>query len=420
MRWRNWSGSQSCRPTAYHEPETEEQIRQVVADATGTIRVAGSGHSFPPLVPSDDTLLSLANYTGIVTVDPDAETATVRAGTTIRQCNRALAAHGLALRNMGDVDRQTLAGALATGTHGTGQSFGVLATDVDRLRLVTADGTVRELSPDNGAPFHAAQVSLGALGVITELTLNVRPAYRLREVKRPMPLEEALDRWPNLLSDHRHAEFWWFPHADIALVKTLDETDDPLNPRSSLEERLENLAWGALCRVGSSIPLLAPACNRLAGASVLPESQIAASHEVFPTERSVRFEEMEYGVPTGAGPAALRELTAVAEAHRIQFPIEFRHVAGDSIPLSPAHGRDTEFLAVHTYHRRNHEAYFEASEQVFRKHDGRPHWGKRHSLTAAQLAERYPKWEQFLDLRRDFDPDGLFTNEHLRRVLGAS
>jgi L-gulonolactone oxidase len=422
MEWSNWSGSATCRPSSVHHPRTLAEVQRAVraAGPDDTVRVAGAGHSFPPVATSDDVLVSLEEYTGLVAVDESAGTATVRAGTTIHDLNAALAAHGLALENMGDIDRQAIAGAVATGTHGTGDGFGVVADTVERLRLVTADGATRELDPSDGDAFRAACVSLGTLGVVTELTLSVRPAYRLAEHSYTASVETVLADLDDLRADNDHFEFWWFPHTDTAWVKTLNETDAPDDPTPAYEERVENLAWEGICRLGTALPGAAtPWLNRATVATFDETRAVGPSHEVYPTARDVRFDESEFGVPDDDAVAAFRDLRETVESHRVQFPVEFRTVAGDDLPLSPAYGRDSVFLACHRYHRKPYREFLTDCAATLAPYDARPHWGKHHWYGADEFARLYPEWDTFQRVRREFDPDGRFLNDHLARVFGV-
>lgn len=425
-RWHNWSGEVSCRPTGIYRPTTEEELREVIAgrpSSVETVRVAGSGHSFSPVVPSDDVLISLSEYTGVVDVDPDNERATVRAGTPLHELTAQLADHGLAMENLGDIDRQSIAGALSTGTHGTGEAFGVLSTQVSGLRLVTADGEVLDLDPDSDPDrFRAAQVSLGALGVVSQVTLDLVPAYRLEQREHKRPLEEVLGDLNRYRSDHRNFEFFTFPYTDDALVKTLDETDEPATSSSELlDESFENVAWEAMCRVGDLLPPSSKYMAKLASATISTSHEVGPAHEIFPTARDVRFNETEYGVPADRGAAALRAIRELVErrSEPVQFPVEFRYVAGDDIPISPAYGDDRVFVAVHKYHRRPYREFFDACEDVFAEFDGRPHWGKHHTLTAEDLVDLYPEWDLFQEVRGDLDPEGLFCNDHLADLFGV-
>jgi L-gulonolactone oxidase len=382
--------------------------------------VAGSGHSFPPVVSTGDALVSLEDYTGVVEVDTETAQATVKAGTTLHDLNQTLADHGLAMANLGDIDAQTVAGAISTGTHGTGIDLGVLSTQVAKLRLVRADGETVELTPADGDPFRAAQVSLGALGVVSEVTLDLVPAYDLELHARPMPIEACLADLDRLRSENRHVEFFWFPHTDTAFVKTMNETDaERTGSGGDFDSRVENVAWEAMCRLSTAVPATTPWMSRLAAASFSEERSVGPSHEQFAHDRAVRFTESEWSVPVDAGPEVVREIRSWIDRTDadVCFPVEFRYVGGDDIPLSPAYGRDSAFVAAHKYHRKAAETYFDAVGSICGARDGRPHWGKRHEYDADDLAPRYPEWDTFHAVRREFDPEGLFLNDHLRGLF---
>lgn len=417
--WENWSGSVRARPRSVHYPETEAELRTVVENAEETLRVAGAGHSFPPVAKSDETFVSLERYTGLVDVDPEGRRVTVRAGTPLSALTDALAEHGLMLENMGDIDAQSIAGALSTGTHGTGTDFGVMATQVAGLSLITADGEVLKLDGDDDR-FPFAQVSLGTLGVVSTVTLDVVDDYRLRERKFPADVDDVLANIEEY-RDHRNFEFWWFPHTDTAFVKILEETDEPGSPgrRDDIEERIENLAWEGLCRVGDRIRPAAPSLTRFVTGTFAESERVGPAREIYPTTRAVRFNETEYGVAREDSATVLEDLRDVVESHNVMFPVEFRDVASDSIPLSPAHGRASTFVAVHAYHRREYEPLVRDVEAVFDRYDGRPHWGKHHTKTATDFETLYPDFEKFRDVRTQLDPDGVFLNDHLRDVFGV-
>lgn len=426
--WSNWSGIVSCQPAELARPASLQELCDTVRrvrDAGGTLRVAGSGHSFSPLVATDGTLVSLDRLSGVVGVDPLAAQATVRAGTLVRDLGPPLASYGLALHNQGDIDAQTLAGAIATGTHGTGITLGSMSTQVAGLALVTADGEVVECSAQqDGDLFDAARLSLGVLGVVALVRLQLRPSYRLIEVKDKLPLEECLADAETHATLHRHFELFWFPHSDRVAIKTLDETATPPNAsrlkRVVVDLLFENAAFWLVSEACRLRPSWSPAVSRLCSRLISRGERVDASYRIFPSPRLVRFNEMEYAVPAGRGPDCLRELRAVfeREGRCVHFPVEYRYVAADDIWLSPFHGRDSAVIAVHTYRGMPYEDFFAAAEAVFRNHRGRPHWGKCHRLRAAELAALYPRWEDFGALRRRLDPSGVFLTPYLRTLLG--
>ena len=426
--WSNWSGEVRCGPVAIERPRSLEELVAVVrrtAAAGRNLRVTGSGHSFTPLVATDGVLLSLDNASGDVPVDRDAMVASIPGGMRLRALGEALFSRGVAMTNLGDIDAQTLAGALATGTHGTGVGLGSLSTQLAGLTLVTAAGEVVTCEAEREPEiFQAARVSLGALGVTWRVQLKVVPAYRLRYVRKGLDLEECLSHIPEL-SAHRHFEFYWFPHTRRVDAKTMDVTDETPSAdglgRWLNDVVLENGAFGLLCEACRLAPRLTAPVSRLCARLVSEGTRVGPSHRIFATPRLVRFVEMEYAVPVERGADCLREIRRYVEEARVRvhFPVEFRFVKGDDVWLSPAHGRDSAYIAVHQYRGMAYQEYFSAVEAIFRNHRGRPHWGKLHTRTAGDLAALYPMWEHFHAVRRRLDPGGLFLNPYLRTLLGA-
>jgi L-gulonolactone oxidase len=424
--WRNWAGDEACEPAVVERPASAAGVAAAVgraADAGRAVRVAGSGHSFTPAVLTDGTLLHLGRMTGIVEADPGSGRVRVRAGTTIRALNEQLAGRGLALENLGDIDAQTIAGALATGTHGTGARLPGLAGQVEALELVTATGDVVELDGSDQTALRAARVSLGALGVVTEVTLRCLPAYTLRGADASEPLEEVLAALDERVDGHRHFELFTFPHSCLALTRTNDVVDAPPSPRSAARAYVEdvllgNRAFEALCLLGRAAPRAIPRINRMAGRLAGAGVRVDRSDRIFATPRLVRFTEMEYALPRAAAPEALRAMKAAAERFDVSFPLELRFTAGDDALLSPTAGEDTAFVAVHVFRGMAWEPYFRAVEAIADAHGGRPHWGKRHFQTAATLAPRHPGWEEFQAVRARLDPEGRFANGYVDRVLG--
>jgi len=427
-RWRNWAGNQQCAPTSVHRPVDEDELAAVVKGAVAAgerVKAVGAGHSFTGAALTDGRHVRLDRYSRILAHDPTRGLVTVQAGITLRQLNDELAARGLALENLGDIAYQSVAGALSTSTHGTGARLGTLSTQVRGLRLVTGDGSIVECSADEEPTLFApARVGVGALGLISTVTLQTVPRFHLAAVEEPLRLDAVLEALDDHVDGHDHFEFFWVPHTGWALTKTNDRTDRPAAPRSRWRSfrddiLLANVAFGALCRLGRWRPSLVP---RLARA--LPSTgrvtYVERSDRVFASPRFVRFYEMEYAVPRAAAAEAVRSLRTWVERSglHISFPVEVRFVAGDDIALSPAYGRDTCYVAVHVYRGTQFHQYFSAVEQIMGDLGGRPHWGKLHFQTAATLAPRYPRWDDFQSARRRLDPDGRFTNDYTDRVLG--
>jgi FAD-linked oxidoreductase len=424
--WSNWSGSVRFTPrstvTPASVPALQEIVREVGARG-GKLRVAGSGHSFAPLVKTSDTLVTLDQLSGIDAID--GHRARIQAGTQLSWLGKELAKRGFGMTNLGDINKQTLAGAVSTGTHGTGLKLGSISTQLRGLSMVLASGEqVHCSATQNAELFDAARVSLGALGIITAMDIELEPAYRLKLIKRNMPLDECLEQSLDLAKLYRHFEFFWMPHTQLTQVKLMDWTDQPESSNgltTASELVLENGLFGLLSRLVRMNPKWAPGVSRLI-ANISPSNQstmVADCHRAFATARLVRFQEMEYELPIERGPDAMRELAEYVNSKPVlvHFPIEYRHVRGDDIWLSPFYGRDSVSISVHQYVGMEHERYFAAAEAIFLNHGGRPHWGKIHSLGARDLAALYPRWHDFQRLRRELDPKGLFLNPLLQRLF---
>jgi len=427
-RWTNWTGDQSCQPLRIERPRTVDELKSVVAAATAAgetpIRVAGAGHSFGDLVGTTGVLISLDDLAGLLGYDEVSGRVKVAAGTRLHQLNGLLDEVGRAMANLGDIDVQSVAGASSTATHGTGARLGNLATQVVSLDIVTADGTVRTV--EAGDELQAARVSLGALGVISALTLETVPSFRLHGLDERRPLDETLMRLDEFTDVNDHFEFWAFPHTDYALCRTNNRTDEPVRTRGRVanyvsETLLENTVLDLISRTGRRFPSQIPRLNRLVTRAFSESDRVDVGHEIFSSVRSVRFTESEWAVPRDAAASVVRDIRDVIDKRGfdVNFPLEVRFVAPDEQSfLSPSWGRDTSYIAAHMYQGMEWEPFLRAVQDVALAHDGRPHWGKRHFLTAADLAPKYPMWERFQQVRSVFDPDGVFTNDHVRRVLG--
>ncbi|MDQ3644544.1 MAG: FAD-binding protein [Actinomycetota bacterium] len=429
--WRNWAGDQACSPGSLEQPADVDAVAAAVTRAAARgrgVRVAGAGHSFTDAVLTDGTLLSLERMRRVLDVDTAGGLVRVQAGITLRELNGALSELGLALENLGDIDVQSVAGACATGTHGTGGRLRNLSAAIESLELVTADGSTVELNEAGDADgWRAARVSVGALGVVTAVTLRVVPAFTLEGVDSSLALEEALEGLDEHVDGNDHFEFFTFPHSDLALTRTNNRVDEPARPRSRGREWFDdvlvrNHVFGAGCRMGRRWPRLVPHINRAISRASHASRRVDHSYAIFASPRRVRFTEMEYAVPRTRAAEAVRAVRVVSDegGFDVSFPIEVRFVAADDALLSPAAGRDSCYIAVHSYEGVEWEPYFRAVEKVIGGFEGRPHWGKRHFQTAGTLSSRYPEWERFAAVRARLDPDGRFANRYVSRVLGSA
>ncbi|HEY1854633.1 MAG TPA: D-arabinono-1,4-lactone oxidase [Solirubrobacterales bacterium] len=427
--WRNWAGDQSCRPAAVAAPANREDLVAAIAaaaEAGRKVSVAGSGHSFTETALTDGTLIHLGALAGVLEADAASGLVRVGGGTVLAQLNEELARLGLAMENLGDIDRQTIAGAISTGTHGTGAGLPNISAQVEGIELALGDGTVRELTVA-GEPqlLAAARVGLGALGAIAAVTLRCVPAFTLHRVDTQRPLAEVLDDFDRLAAVNDHFELFTFPYSDLALVLERNRTEQPPRPRARAaaflnDVALENWALGALAASGRALPVAIPVLARLAGKLGTGSTMTERSDRVFVNERRVRFTEMEYALPREHGPEAARRVIEWVRANRypVFFPIEMRVGAGDDALLSPAHQRESAYVAVHQYRGMEWRPYFEAVAGIMASYGGRPHWGKRHFQTAATLAPLYPRWSEFAVARDELDPGRVFANEYAQRVLG--
>src|SRR4051812_22797787 len=428
-RWVNWAGDQSCRPARILRPRSRDELAEAVAAAAAAgekVRVAGSGHSFTEAALTEGTMVRLEALSGVLDADRDSGLVRVGGGTVLAELNEDLARLGLAMENLGDIDRQTIAGAISTGTHGTGARLRSISAQVEGMELVLGDGSARHLNiATDPELLRAARVGVGALGAISAVTLRCVPAFTLSRVDSPHPREQVLDIFGERAAAHEHFELFTFPYSDLALVLERNRSEEPPRPRGRAaaylnDVVLENWALEALAATGKAIPRLIPTLSRLAGRLASGSRTSDRSDRVFANERRARFTEMEYALPREHGPEAARRVVEWVRSNRypVFFPIEMRVSAAEDASLSPAHGRDTAYVAVHQYRGMEWRPYFEAVEAIMDDYGGRPHWGKRHFQTAATLAPRYPAWEEFQRARDLLDPQRVFANEYTNRVLG--
>jgi FAD-linked oxidoreductase len=427
--WTNWAGLAEADPVQELIPHDAGDVVDAVMSAREkqlTVKMPGSGHSFTDIAVTDGVLLRPNALRGIVAVDRDAMTVTALAGTPLHELNAALERLDLSLHNMGDIDQQTLAGAISTGTHGTGGQVSSLSMQVEGLELVTGDGTLlRADRSQHTDVLDVARIGLGALGVITAITMRVEPLFVLEAHEAPMRWDRAMGEFDAMAAENHHVEMYWFPHTDRLLTKrnnrTLDEAEPLSRFRGWLDDAfLSNRAFGWTNKLGNARPSLIPRINKISARALSERHYSDVPHKVFTTPREVVFREMEYAVPREAGLDALREVRALIDRSdwRISFPVEIRVCPGDDVPLSAAYGRDSIYLAFHMNPQTDHLDYFGRVEELLRGYDGRPHWGKLNTRTADDLAPAYPRWQEFQAVRDRLDPDRVFTNPYLDRVLG--
>ncbi|MFF7358158.1 MULTISPECIES: D-arabinono-1,4-lactone oxidase [Streptomyces] len=428
--WRNWGGNVSARPARQVAPASVEELAAAVRRAAEDglkVKAVGTGHSFTSIAATDGVLIRPQLLTGIRTIDRSSMTVTVEAGTPLKRLNAALAREGLSLANMGDIMEQTVSGATSTGTHGTGRESGSISAQIKGLELVTADGSVLTCSEkENPEVFAAARTGLGALGVITAITFAVEPLFLLTAREEPMPFERVLAEFDQLWAENEHFEFYWFPHTDSTNTKRNNRSAGPEQPVGQLagwfeDEFLSNGVFQVAQWVGRAAPATVPAIARISSKALSARTYTDIPYKVFTSPRRVRFVEMEYAVPRAALVETLRELKAMVERSglRVSFPVEVRTAPADDITLSTASGRDSAYVAVHMFRGTPYQAYFTAAERIFTAHEGRPHWGKVHTRDAEYFARVYPRFGEFTALRDRLDPERLFQNDYLRRVLGS-
>jgi L-gulono-1,4-lactone dehydrogenase len=427
--WRNWAGNETARPVRVVTPrsaqEVADEVRRAAADGL-TVRMAGTGHSFTPAAATDGVLLRPGGLTGIRSVDPEAGLVTVEAGCPLQALNASLLAHGLSLANMGDIQVQTVAGAIQTGTHGTGRDIGGMAAQVAGLELVLADGTITTCTADDSPSlFDAARVGLGALGIVTGVTFRVLPSFLLEAREEPMRWSEVISRLDELTSQNEHFEFYWFPHTEGCLTKRNNRSAGPARPLGRMrylldDELLSNTLFGVTCRLGHAFPAVITTVNGAAGKALGSRTYVDAAYKVFTSPRRVRFKEQEYAIPRESLADVLAEIRALFARRdwRISFPIEVRVTPGDDLWLSTAYGRRSAYIAIHVFHASPHQEYFRDVEAVMIAASGRPHWGKMHTRSAQYLRQAYPKHDDFVALRDELDPERRFGNAYLAQVLG--
>lgn len=420
LPWRNWSGSQQCLPEARVAPASIAELQELISGSTGVLRPVGAGHSFTPLVPTDGTLVSLSRLGGISDVDTNRIQATIGGGTRLGDIGQPLQDAGQALVNMPDVDKQSLAGSLATATHGTGAGLGCMSTLVTGLQLVTANGELVDCDANNNPElFQAAKVSLGALGMVTQVRMqNVAP-YRLRRETVWWELEEMLEVVDGMAEKHRNFEFFYVPFSGMGFTDAHDITDEPIGSTEKVDPNEGTMELKMVRDWLEWSPTLRRLLLGTYTSTIPDEITIGNSWKNYANERNVRFNEIEYHLPRENGLRALKEIIAALESkhHEVFFPIEVRYVKADDIWLSPFYRQDSMSIALHRYFEEDYTPYFNTVEPILRKHGGRPHWGKLNTLGGDDFSALYPRWSDFAQIRQEMDPQGRFLNPYLKSLF---
>lgn len=416
MGWSNWSGSVTAAAEVAR-PQSIDELAALVRSAN-RLRVTGAGHSFMPLCESGELIVSLDDMAGTIHIAADRRTARIPAGWSIRRLTAALWEEGLALANQGDVNPQSLAGAMATGTHGTGVDLGSLATFARGFALVGADGETHWCDATTNPDLYQAQrLSLGLFGVATEIEVAVVPAFHLAERIEKRRWAEIRESYDELAQQHRHIEFWFFPHSDDVILKTLDPCD-PCDPPPTTTD-MEEATFRRILDISARLPFLTPFLQRLMMKSGISGRRRGPAHRIFPSDRTLRFEEMEYEMPRSVGLQALEEVVGWIRRKRlpVTFPFEYRTVAADDIWMSPMNAGPVAAISMHQYAKMPWAALFADAEAIFRGAGGRPHWAKRHTLSRADVAALYPMAGRYIAVRRAADPHGKFLNAHMESLF---
>ena len=420
LLWKNWSGVAHAYPASRAAPRSVDDLLQVLRSAPAPVRPVGAGHSFTALAPTDGTLLTLDGMSGLVSHDPAALRAVVRAGTRLADLGPALAAVGQEMINLPDINKQSVGGAIGTATHGTGKGVSAVHGAVVALQLATPTGDLIDCDAQTRPEvFDAARVGLGAFGVVTQVTLQNQPLTRVLKRTSVRPLDEVLEDWPALTRRHRNVEFFAVPFTGHAALVTHDVTDLPIRPRGPDQDNETVMALKRLRDLFEFTPSLRRSIAQREFAKIPPEEVVDEGWKLLSNERAVRFNEMEYHLPIEAQIPALREVLKAIETQRndVFFPIEARIIAADDAWLSPFYGRESGSIAVHAYYKDDYDFFFSLIEPIFRRHGGRPHWGKLHSLKARDLAEIYPRWREAGEVRRALDPQGRMLNDYLKGIF---
>ena len=421
--WQNWSRSIAPQKAEIAVPQDVAALKKLLGETAGGVRPVGSGHSWTGLVPCDGAIVRLDRFNGVGAVDTQAQTAWLGAGARLKDLSPALAEHGLAFRNLGDIDVQSLAGATSTATHGTGRELPCLAAEIRGLRMVTGAGEEVEISAaQNADMLPAAQVALGALGIYTEIQMQLVARHKLHRRVWFAPYAQVLADAAQLWRDNRNFEFFYLPFSGQAMCITHNITEAEATQRASDESDDGVMQLKALRDWLGWFPYLSKKLLSAAIADAPEEDVVGESWQLLSSARNVHFNEMEFHLPPDRALEALEAVRAHIERHRrdVFFPFECRMTAEDTAWLSPFNAGPRISIAVHTHAPDEYEFLFTEIEPIFRSYGGRPHWGKLNRFSGDDMRAAYPKFDDFAKLRAEFDPEGRLLNPYLRRLFGVA
>ncbi len=426
MEWKNWSGNVVANPTEVHTPRSEQEVvtlvNRIIKEGK-KVRVVGSGHSFSKVAASNQVLVSLDEMQGLIEYDKELKTATIWGGTKLKQLGELLFEIGLAQENLGDIDVQSVAGAISTGTHGTGSELQSLSNQILGLTLVNGKGELLTITGADTDLLNAAKLSLGTIGIITRVKLQLTSAYKLEETTKKESFEDCMNQMDTYIRENRNFEFFWFPHTELVQTKFLNESDKPLKQKGAVKKLGDRIVENWLFRLMSTwvkwFPICAKSLSKVSAWGISNGNYIDWSHKIYATPREVKFNEMEYNVPIEHCKDVLLELKEMISTQNIlvHFPVECRFVKADELMISPAYKRDAAYIAVHQYKGMAFRNYFSKAEAIFRKYNGRPHWGKINFLTKECVQRTYPRWQDFKTIRDYHDPNRIFLNEYLEKIF---
>lgn len=415
----NWGQNQTSKPKNFYEPADEADVQKIVREVRERgerLRVIGANHSWSAVGTSDHNLMRIDALDDLLHVDIDAMQVTVGAGIRLHALVRRLAKLGWAMQNLGSIDEQSVAGVMSTGTHGTGLGIGNIATQIVGMKIVDGKGDLYVVE-DGTDLMRAARVSVGMLGIITEVTIQCVPAFRLHERSWSLPFEKALKVMPTLVKNHTHVKFWWLPHTGMIQVYVFEPTDRPATRlrlgAKSLDDFTNRYVFSGIIGLGNAAPAIVPLLNKVVARSYFKKyERVADSVDIFTVAMPPRHLESEYAVPFENTVPLVRGVKSLIDGHnlKVSFVNEVRFVAGDDSWLSPAHSGPVCQFGAYISDGPYAKPFFDGFDALAADLGARPHWGKLFGMTPESVRAAFPKYDDFQSLRATMDPDRVFSN----------